>query len=200
MKKLLYLLPCLLLLPALLAAQDKMLLRNGTELQVKVLEIRPDSVYFSHPDSAGTQTVPRQDVFMITFPNGLKEVFSLETERPPAYYSFYTKQQLYELGRTDARKNFRAGTAYWTTLGATVLGLPVVGPFGGIGAAVAFGTTDPASKKIIPSNSDLLQEPAYLQGYKKQARNKKLGSAAGGIGTGLGVTALLLTIALAGLK
>ena len=57
-------------------AQDIILLRNGSELQAKVVELTPSEIKYRRFDNPNGPliTIMRNDVFMITYENGAKEV------------------------------------------------------------------------------------------------------------------------------
>lgn len=57
-------------------AQDIILLRNGSELQAKVVELTPSEIKYRRFDnpSGPLITIMRSEVFMITYENGTKEV------------------------------------------------------------------------------------------------------------------------------
>ena len=68
----------LLLLPCLLVqAQDVLLKRNGDEIQVKVQEITLNEIKYKRYDNleGPVISIAKQDVFMIKYENGTKEVF-----------------------------------------------------------------------------------------------------------------------------
>ncbi len=60
---------------------DKIVLRNGDEQMIKVLEITPNDVKYKKCDlpDGPMYVAKRADVFMITYANGTKEVFKSES-------------------------------------------------------------------------------------------------------------------------
>ncbi len=60
---------------------DKIILRNGDEFLVKVLEITPNDVKYKKCDSPDgpLYVAKKADVFMITYANGTKELFKSES-------------------------------------------------------------------------------------------------------------------------
>jgi hypothetical protein len=60
---------------------DKILLKNGEEIDVKVLEISPNEVKYKKCDNVDGPIVTtyKNDVFMVKYSNGSKEVFNNET-------------------------------------------------------------------------------------------------------------------------
>ncbi|WP_439880826.1 hypothetical protein ACSX1A_16930 [Pontibacter sp. MBLB2868] len=72
-------LSCLALFTCLMSqAQDLLLKRNGDEIQVKVQEIGLDVIKYKRFDNQEGPifTIAKQDVFMIKYENGTKEVFN----------------------------------------------------------------------------------------------------------------------------
>ncbi len=180
------LMACLLLLQGPLFAQDKILYRNGQEAWVKVLEVGLDSVrYTSLTDSTNTksQAVPAGSVFSVKYQDGK---ISLLADRASEQL-YYTEEALYRQGRADARSYYKAGDAFWTTLGFTVSSsviLPGIGTLVALGAGGVMSNANVPDNKIIASNPEFKQSPGYLEGYQKQAKSKKLGNAAAGFGAG----------------
>ncbi|WP_299818341.1 hypothetical protein [uncultured Pontibacter sp.] len=77
MKKIILVL--LVLVPCFMAqAQDVLLKRNGDEIQVKVQEIGLEVIKYKRFDNLQGPVIliAKQDVFMITYENGIKEVFN----------------------------------------------------------------------------------------------------------------------------
>ncbi|MBK0404351.1 hypothetical protein I5M27_15240 [Adhaeribacter sp. BT258] len=175
--------------------QDKLLDRNGNEYLVKVLEITPDSViYKPFPDSASINTyvIPKAAVFMITYQNGVKDVFLENLPEPEVQAVALDKDALYNLGKTDAIKYFKPRGAYWGTLGATLLYPPV-----GLGVGAVIAATPPSRHNMETNNVTLLDNPHYTEGYKQQAKKKKLGKAAAGLGTAVGIYAAFFILIIA---
>jgi len=164
-------------------AQDRLLLSNGNEMQVKVLEISADSVYYTslsdtlHPK---VQAQPKTAVFFVTYQNGTKQVMPETAQAQPAGYS---EEVLYAQGRTDARHYYKAGSVFWTTFAATAA-LPLGGPLLGIPVGAVGTIINMPKKAMIASDPEFKKSPGYLKGYQQQAKQKKLGNAAAGLGAG----------------
>jgi len=77
MKKIVFAL-FVLMVPALVSAQDILTKMDGTDLQVKVMEISSSEIKykrFNNPDGP-TYSIQLKDVFSVTYENGEKETFS----------------------------------------------------------------------------------------------------------------------------
>ncbi|MBO0358387.1 hypothetical protein J0X19_10560 [Hymenobacter sp. BT186] len=182
----------LLLLTAQAYAQDVILYTNGEERPGKVLGITPDSVTYLTTEAGRSDTVrlATSSVFLIRYANGTKELLTkpatAPTEQP------MSKEEAYAQGRLDARKYYRAPGAFWGTYSATVLtgyGGPIVG--------VAVAASKPRPRNFVVPDAKRLQDPNYTAGYQRQAQRKKIGSAAGGFGAGVGTLAVVAAVMVA---
>lgn len=78
MRKILLVLSLILICPAFAAAQDIIVMNDGAELQVKVIEITPGQIKykkFSNPDGP-TYSMDKSGVLMIRYQNGDKDVIA----------------------------------------------------------------------------------------------------------------------------
>lgn len=199
------LLPLLCLLLSLTAyAQDTLVLRNGREHVVKVLEINPTEVIYKRFDNleGPNIVVLKADVARIVYANGTREEFDEELPRAPADKPVVvrtpepdlprTDQELYQRGRMDAIGHYRANGALFGTMAAALY------PPAGVVTGIIVGAVPPNPAKFYTPTPELLRHPAYLKGYKVQAHRRKIGKAATGFCIGVGsflVYALLLTAA-----
>ncbi len=199
------LLPLLCLLLSVTAyAQDTLVLRNGREHVVKVLEINPTEVIYKRFDNLEGPNiiVLKADVARIVYANGTREEFDEEPPRAPADRPVVartpdaapplTDQELYQRGRMDAIQHYRANGALFGTMAAALY------PPAGVVTGVIVGVIPPNPAKFYTPTPELLRHPAYLKGYKVQAHRRKIGKAATGFCIGVGsflVYALLLTAA-----
>ncbi|MER2996919.1 hypothetical protein [Pontibacter populi] len=188
-KHLLILLSCLLAQVAM--SQDVIVKINGEELKANVQEITTTDIIYLSADTTDTlnYSLAKTEVFMIRFANGTKEVF---TENLPSETTNETTivdpVMMYQKGRQDARLHYN-GTGAMLGSAATVFLAGPVGP-------IIIGAVKPRARynKALPAAS--LQDPNYVKGYEKQAHNRKIGKAAigFGVGTGVGVLYLLLSV------
>lgn len=77
MKTLMTLLFLLFSVPAVFA-QDLLIKKNGEEVPVKILELTPDFIKYKRSDNLDGPiiSIRKQDVFMVKYANGVKEVFA----------------------------------------------------------------------------------------------------------------------------
>ena len=67
-------------------AQDRITLRDGSEIKGKVSEIGEYEIKYAAADSMrSSRAILKRNVFMITFENGVKEVFKTESVAQPFY-------------------------------------------------------------------------------------------------------------------
>ncbi|WP_240773358.1 hypothetical protein [Pontibacter sp. SGAir0037] len=87
----------LLLFPAVCQAQDILIKRNGDELEVKVQEITLSEVKYKRFDNLEGPliSIAKQDVFMIKYENGTKDVFT-NTAQPAAAQTRVPAMRNYE--------------------------------------------------------------------------------------------------------
>ncbi|MBC5994120.1 hypothetical protein [Pontibacter cellulosilyticus] len=171
-------------------AQDKIIKQNGEEIKARVVEIKLQEIVFQHPDSlTGTlYHLPKTDVFMIQFANGTKEVFAQNVAEASAEgVNISNPEEMYELGRDDARKMYRGNGAMWGSAGCAF-----VFPYGLAGSA-AIGLTKPKAHRNPVSNVSYLADPNYVRGYEMQAHRKKAGKVVAGAGIGF-VTAISVVV------
>lgn len=184
-------------------AQDTILRTNGDEVKARVLAITPTDVAYvpiTEPLSTDTLHLLATEVFLIRYANGTKEILHDTTAVASAVGLLRTAQEMNNQGREDARKYFKAPGAFWGTLGATVVSLPIVPVLGGLAAGIAMSATPPRSQNLIVPDKALLADVNYMRGYEKQAQRRKIGKAAAGFGVGMVGTAVLVGILLANTK
>ncbi|RFP64184.1 hypothetical protein D0N36_15310 [Hymenobacter lapidiphilus] len=186
-------------------ATDVIVRTNGDELPARVLRITPQLVrYLPLPlppptDSLGRATaadtlqLAATDVFMIRYANGTREVLRATSAPAPgtSLVGLSTAQRT-ALGRQDSRKYYKPDKGvFWGTFGATLVPA-IYGPVGGIITGSVMALTPPPRRNLNAPEPALLDDPAYYNGYRKQAQNRKLGKAAAGFGTGVAVGTVIL--------
>lgn len=196
------LLPLLCLLLSVAAhAQDTLVLRNGREHAVKVLEINPTEVVYKRFDNLEGPTiiVLKADVARIVYANGTREEFEEEPARAPGDRPVVvrspepapkTDPELYQQGRLDAMQHYRGNGAMVGTMAAALY------PPAGVITGIIVGAVPPNPAKFYSPTPELFRQPAYLKGYQAQAHRRKVGKTAAGFSIGLGaflVFALLST-------
>ncbi|UOG75231.1 hypothetical protein MTX78_01225 [Hymenobacter tibetensis] len=181
----------LLLLSLSARAQDVLTKSNGEELNVKVMEITSSEVRYKRTDNPDGPliTVCRTDVFMVRYANGTKEVLHQPEVSPTT--APMSKEEAYSKGRLHARAYYKASGAFWGTYAATFLT-----GYGGPITGAAIAATKPPVRKLVVPEAQLLQNPYYVAGYRKQAQNKKIGSAAAGVGAGAATWSVVVLAAL----
>ncbi len=200
------LLPLLCLLLSVTAyAQDTLVLRNGREHVVKVLEINPTEVVYKRFDNLEGPTiiVLKAEVASIVYANGTRETFDEEPPRAPADRPVVARtpsagadpprsdQELYQQGRMDAIQHYRGNGALFGTMAASLW------PPAGVITGVIVGAVPPNPARFYTPTPELLRHPAYLKGYKVQAHRRKVGKAATGFCIGLGSFLLFALVAAA---
>ncbi|WP_019948283.1 hypothetical protein [Hymenobacter aerophilus] len=176
-------------------ATDVIVLTNGDEVSAQVLRITPELVHYLAP-AAPTDTLQlaAAEVFMVRFANGTHEVLRpvpATPATPATSLVGLSTAQRYERGRQDSRKYYQpAKGVFWGTFAGTVAGYG----YGGLITGGAIALTPPRRHNLNAPEPELLNDPAYYDGYRRQAQNRKLGKAAAGFGVGTGAI-LVLTAA-----
>ncbi len=177
------------------AATDVIVRTNGDELPGRVLAILPGYIRYlpAAPSAAGiapdTLQLATAEVFLIRYANGTKEVFRpAETAAAASPLLGLSTEQRYERGRQDSRQYYQpAKGVFWGTFAGTV----ATGGYGGPIVGGVMALTPPRRTNLQAPAPTLLDDPAYYQGYRRQAQNRKIGKAAAGFGVGVGALAAL---------
>ncbi|EJF08552.1 hypothetical protein [Pontibacter sp. BAB1700] len=177
-----------------LLAQDIIVKVSGEEIPARVQEITLHDVLYQHPDSSQgvIWRLPKTEVFMVKFENGTKEVFEQHlADSLASMAQGMTPEQLYELGKADAKHYYKGNGAMWGSAASSMVMFPI-----GLAGSVVIGATAPKVKPERVSDIGLLAEQDYLRGYQEQAARKKRGKALAGVGIGAGIQIGLLILIL----
>lgn len=193
---------CALLAAPALAQTDTILRTNGEEVRGRVLTISP--VELSYVPSAGpggqallldTLRLPVASVFLVRYANGTRELLQ-PTPAPSTPdggpFRDQTAGQRLQRGKADALTQYR-GDSFGGALGATIL----LGPLVGIAPTVAISSAPVKPHNLNATAPALLLDPSYAAGYRQEAGRLKRRRAWAGYGTGVGIYALLIGIAVA---
>jgi hypothetical protein len=196
MKRVLFI-ALMILLHQQVFAQDKIVKVSGEEIPARVLEITLHEILYQHPDSlqGTTQRLAKSDVFMVQFENGTKEVFAQNLPGSVAAETLRTPDEMYNLGKQDALKYYKGNGAMWGSAASSMVMFPI-----GLAGSLAIGATPPKVENQQVSDVQLLMDPDYVKGYKKQAHRKKQGKALAGVGIGAGVQLAMVMIILSAWK
>ena len=193
MKKLLLSLLTLLLIPVFCFAQDVIITKSGDEIKSKVVEITPDMIKYKKygKDESPIISIYKDDVFMIKYANGEKEMLNSTTKqtKPKENAIEETHQQTnpiipkkssilennsdystYARGKDDAKIYYRAYKPAATVTIATSL---VFGGIVGLAPAIWCSSTTPDIDRLGVPDETLLRNTSYMNGYKYQAKKMK---------------------------
>ena len=175
-------------------APDVIVRTNGEELAGRVLSITPALVRYvpAAPAPPDTASLAAADVFMVRYANGTKELIragaDAAAESPLVGLN---AEQRYLRGRQDSRQYYQpAQGVFWGTFAATV----ATTGYGGIVTGGVISLTPPQRQNLLAPQPQLLDDPDYYRGYRKQAQNRKLGKAAAGFGVGVAAEVALLAV------
>ena len=176
------------------AAPDVIVRTNGDELAGQVISITPELVRYlpATPASPDTISLAATDVFMVRYANGTKELMRAGTDAVvESPLVGLNAEQRYLRGRQDSRQYYRpAKGVFWGTFAATV----ATTGYGGIVTGGVISLVPPPRQNLLAPQPQLLDDPDYYRGYRKQAQNRKVGKAAAGFGVGVAAEAVLLAI------
>ncbi|WP_242926138.1 hypothetical protein [Pontibacter vulgaris] len=177
---------CLLILSLPVAGQDIIIKKNGDEVVGKLLAVSNDSVcYRMFADSNGPKLyLPKSEIAH------LKMASSAEVQQlAPATTAYVDEAKdlnaiagLRLKGKQDAMLYYKGRGAFWSSLGATL-----VYPPAGLLTSAVVATVPPGIQNDANPNAHLLKDETYRKAYMQQARKKKMGLAAAGLGTGAAV-------------
>ncbi|MFC6999815.1 hypothetical protein [Rufibacter roseus] len=174
----------LLLFTVHVQAQDLIIKNTGEEIKAKVLEISITDILYQLSDSAGSPTfsITKNEVFMIKYANGEKELIAATPAEENMDAQPLTPQQMYELGRRDAKIYYKGNGAMWGSAVSSIYTM-LLGP-------IVIAAVPPKIKPTEVSEPLLLNDWNYVRGYKKQAHKRKIGKAA--TGTAIGVATIFI--------
>lgn len=164
-----------LMLGSSLCAQDIILLKDGKEVRAKVKSVGTSEIkYHDFENLTGPEySIEKNMVFMITYENGKKDVFS----ESPSTTIASTKAGPCEAGTRDAELYHRRTGTH------VILGV-LTGPFAAIGAALSHPTPERGRETMAKSkNKEYFQVDEYRECYQKKARSKNVVNSLAGWGS-----------------
>jgi len=161
--------------------KDIILQRSGEEILAKVLTVGEKEISYKKADflEGPTYTILKSNIFIITYSNGVKDIFSNE-EGSEKTYSNSNFAEATEQGETDAIANYRTGGAFAAGFSTFIL-TPVL-------ALIPTGiitSVEPNDSNLKYPNVELYNtNPNYKAAYKKQAFKMKKKAVWTGYGLG----------------
>lgn len=148
-------------------AQDLLTKRNGEEVKVKVTEVTSTDVRYKVYDNqeGPVYTLSKTEVFSVKYQNGTKDIFAEQSAAPTTGNS----QNMFAQGKSDAITNYRAYKPAGT--GTLVTGL--VSPLLGLVPAIACSLTPPKEENLGYTNSELMKNADYRNGYTQGSKKIK---------------------------
>lgn len=188
-----------LLVPALGFGQDKVLFTNGKEKEVTVIKIDEYNIFYHKPNKKNEKRFRKENVFSITYLDGKEEIIYnpdtlgflvTDVVEPEVDYTV-EEMRRYIAGAQDGRKVKKAA-ALLTSAGISTVGSGLGAFFGPIAPAtyiIVLGTTKQKPNETKVAHPEYILDEAYLAGYSKAARKRKIVAAAEGglIGLGVGI-------------
>jgi len=182
MQKVIALLILLFISASFAMAQDKIILKSGKELKVKIINLNPKDVTFIPEYSSDTVSLLREEITMLHYKTGIIIYLSgNEKQMPASTFSGSTPDSMYALGERDATLYYKGfkGAAIGTLITSFYI------PWGLI-PAIACSSTPPKAYNLGYKDKNLMENPEYYAGYTDKAykiKKKKVWTNFG-IGTG----------------
>lgn len=159
---------------SLLLAQDRILLRDSTEIQGKILRAGRDWVVYTAKDSmeGTTQKVSTMRVRSVYYANGQVGTYFIKdsTAVVPVKDSAVQKElSIIQLAELDASRNTS------TFPGGKVAGALAffLTPVGGLLPATAIAFTTPPKRRWTTFDSTYAHDETYVRSYRKEIRKEK---------------------------
>ncbi len=176
-------------------AQQIILTKSGKKIEISDIKIdSSEFIYYKKPNGK-VKWIETQDVFSWTRNDSVEVIFYKPDCEDVCFKISQMRDYLH--GLADAKKEFKAPGALIIgfTVGATsgFLAPAYLSPIAPAANSIIFGTTKPKDKnlKIKP---DYLDNPHYLEGYKRGIRKKRTINSivGGGVGLIAGILAAIL--------
>lgn len=150
-----------------LYAQDFIVLKTGTEVKTKVIEVTPTEIKYRLFENLDGPliTINKSDAILIRYSNGTNEIINTTI---PSLIS----TEMAASGKRDAEKNYDPGSAGLLTGATTIL-------FGGIIGlipAIVCSSSIPKEQNLHYPDTKLIQNPVYENSYKSRAKSMKQSS------------------------
>ncbi len=188
-----------LLVPALGFGQDKVLFTNGKEKEVTIVKIDEYNIFYHKPNKKNEKRFRKENVFSITYLDGKEEIIYnpdtlgflvTDVVEPEVDYTV-EEMRRYIAGAQDGRK-VKKTAALLTSAGISTVGSGLGAFYGPIAPAtyiIVLGTTKQKPNEAKVAHPEYILDEAYLAGYSKAARKRKIIAAAEGglIGLAVGI-------------
>lgn len=148
-----------------LKAQDVITMKNGDEIQAKVIEVGTEEIKYKiyGTDDSPLYVISKSNVFMIKYKNGSKDMFTgkLSPQKTDTTIDYYV------LGMKDADKYYGSKTlgSATGTYFATFLGSPLIGLI----PAIACSSTEPSIRNLNIRDMKMESNDTYMQSYQNEA-------------------------------
>jgi hypothetical protein len=159
---------------------------SGDTLKGEVVSLDAASLTLDMSGSGGAADfrVPRAELYMIRYSNGITEYFRKPAEKWAMDPATSTDTSIYRQGARDAHRYYMK---YKDAATGTIIVSLVYSPVFGLIPAIACSASAPEDKYLKVPDKRLLDNEGYMQGYRQEA--KKIKSAKvwknWGIGTGI---------------
>lgn len=178
-------------------AQDISLEKYGEETEGRVVQEGADNtVQRRHLSDAVkiAYAMPGQEVAQVSLMPSSDPAVAPELVYKDEMSSPENHRLLALQAKLDARSYYKARGVFWTTLGSTILH-----PVAGLATGSVLSAVPPNTASDLNPNRYLMKDPVYQAAYQRQARRRKAGRAAAGLGVGAAVLGVISFAAMGGI-
>jgi hypothetical protein len=173
-------------------AQDVITLKSGEDIQAKVEVVNQAEVIYKRFDNLNGPRIiiPKSDILMIRYENGVKEIFHDENIVPDTNSSNTFNSTLYNKGQKDAVIYYKG----YSGAGTVTLITGLLSPLVGLIPAIACSSTPPKDVNLNYPNTAMMKKPDYYNGYTQKAKKIKQGKVWTNWGIALGINIVAIII------
>jgi hypothetical protein len=177
-------------------SQDYLLLHNGTEIKVTVVEITTEQVRYKQwgDTSENVRFILKQEVKSINYADGsqsaLSNIADTSTDISNVPRNTTTENNMYRTGAADAQRFYKR----YKAAGRGTLAVSFFGGVFGLVPAIACSSSPPKLSNLSVLNPKLMENYYYARGYEDTALRIKSRKVWKNFGVGLGMTVLLTVL------
>lgn len=176
-------------------SQDVIVKKSGEQIIGKIIALGDETIayrYFSDVNGP-VKTLPRSEVAQLKLVATADPIEVSSHTYTDEKTSINEMAQLRLQAKIDANNYYKARGVFWTTMGSTI-----IHPAAGLATGAVISAVPPAIDSEYNPNRHLMKEPVYREAFQKQARKRKIGTAAAGFGAGAAVLSVIYMVVVIG--
>jgi hypothetical protein len=180
-------------------SQDLIVKMDDQEIIARIHAIKKQKILYKEFEAPQGELlkIPKSEVYMVIFEDGLKQYFSVEASRDFMEGAANSDSVVfyYDRGVMDAERFFQNNGPFWGTFAASAV--PVYGIFTGVITGTIVGAIPPqVDAGDLPNPELFYQNNEYAAGYQKEAHRQKVRSVLKGFGLGMAIQTVFILIVL----